>query len=175
MRLVRALASICLLPAFAAAALAQEMPKDCPMMQSHEKTKGPSASVMEHGGTAMGFDQVKTTHHFFLKSDGGVIQVTANDAGDSASRDMIQTHLKHIAAAFSEGDFAIPMLVHDRVPPGVAEMKQLKEKIHYRYEALDMGGRVVIQTDDASALAAVHEFLRFQIQDHATGDSLKLK
>jgi hypothetical protein len=32
------------------------------------------------------------------------------------------------------------------------------------------GGRVLIETKDAEALAAVHEFLRFQIEDHQTGD-----
>jgi len=34
-----------------------------------------------------------------------------------------------------------------------------------------MGGRVVARTDDAAARAAIHEFLRFQIEEHQTGDS----
>jgi hypothetical protein len=29
--------------------------------------------------------------------------------------------------------------------------------------------------DDAQALAAIHRFLRFQIQDHQTGDSLEVQ
>ena len=32
-------------------------------------------------------------------------------------------------------------------------------------------GRIRIQTADPEALKAVHEFLRFQIEDHHTGDS----
>lgn len=44
--------------------------------------------------------------------------------------------------------------------------------IKYTYEASPKGGRVVIVTSHKVALAAVHEFLRFQIKDHATGDPL---
>jgi hypothetical protein len=34
---------------------------------------------------------------------------------------------------------------------------------------------VSIKTANAEALAAVHEFLRFQIEDHQTGDPLEVK
>lgn len=175
MTLARAFGITVLLLTFALLATARETHANCPMMQDQKKTNEPSAAVKEHGNAAMGFDQDKTTHHFYLQRDGGVIQVTAKDAADTASREMIQSHLAHIAAAFAQGDFNIPMLVHDRVPPGVAEMERLKDKIQYRYEALEAGGQVVIHTGDAQALAAIHKFLRFQIQDHATGDSLKVQ
>lgn len=175
MKLARALSITFLLLTLAPLATAREMHANCPMMQVQKKTNEPSAAVKEHGSTAMGFDQEKTTHHFYLQRNGGVIQVTANDAADTVSREMIQSHLAHIAAAFAQGDFNIPMLVHDRVPPGVAEMERLKERIQYRYETLEQGGRVVIGTKDPRALAAIHKFLRFQIQDHATGDSLKVQ
>jgi hypothetical protein len=33
------------------------------------------------------------------------------------------------------------------------------------------GGRVNIVTTDAAALGAVHEFLKYQIVEHKTGDS----
>ena len=74
----------------------------------------------------MGFSHAKTTHHFLLKPDGGVIQVEANEANDAASRDRIRRHLKHIAKKFSEGDFAAPMLIHAQTPPGVPAMRRLK-------------------------------------------------
>jgi hypothetical protein len=143
-------------------------------MQAQHDHKHASEGVVERGNKAMGFDQNKTTHHFFLKPDGGAIQVTVNDPADSTNLEMIQGHLKHIAAAFAKGDFNIPMVVHDRTPPGVPEMQRRKGKIQYRYETVEKGARVVIQTSDAKALAAVHQFLKFQIQDHATGDSLKV-
>lgn len=50
-------------------------------------------------------------------------------------------------------------------------MKRLKAEIKYKFEETERGGLVRITTSDAKALAAVHEFLRFQIKDHKTGDS----
>jgi hypothetical protein len=37
------------------------------------------------------------------------------------------------------------------------------------------GGLVRLRTENAEALAAIHEFLRFQIKDHQTGDSLEVE
>jgi hypothetical protein len=67
------------------------------------------------------------------------------------------------------------MEVHARVPPGVPVMKESNTKISYRYESIDRGGKVVIQTDDADAVKAVHEYLRFQIEEHKTGDPLTVQ
>lgn len=127
-------------------------------------------SLEHRGDEGMGFSQSKTTHHFLLKPDGGVIAVSAKDADDAESQEQIRRHLAHIARAFAEGDFDIPMFVHDQTPPGVAVMTEKRDRIHYRFEATDEGGRVVITTDDPEARAAVHDFLRFQIREHATGD-----
>jgi hypothetical protein len=107
----------------------------------------------------MGFDHEKTTHHFRLTPAGGVIEVTARSESDTASRDAIRKHLAHIAQMFAAGDFEAPMLIHEQVPPGVPVMKQLP-----------VGGEIRIATADPEARAAVHAFLRFQIEDHQTGD-----
>ena len=138
----------------------------CPMQDEHSK-------MNERGEKGMGFSQSATTHHFLLKPNGGVIQVEVNDAGDATNRDNIRMHLKHIAQAFSNGDFEIPMFVHDTVPPGVPEMKRLREKIRYSFEETANGARVVIATTDKDTLAAVHQFLRFQIEEHKTGDPIE--
>src|SRR5260370_9157377 len=66
----------------------------------------------------MGFSQYSTVHHFLLRPDGGVIQIDAKDSSDTANRDIIRTHLTPSARHFSRGDFALPMFVHDSVPPG---------------------------------------------------------
>ena len=139
-------------------------------------TKAPSSEhqhqVERNGDKAMGFSHEKTTHHFLLRKDGGVIQVDANSRDDKESRDQIQSHLGHIAKMFAAGDFNTPMLVHSVMPPGTATMTKLKADLKYTYEASPQGGRVVISTSSKEALAAVHEFLTFQIKDHATGDPL---
>jgi hypothetical protein len=127
-------------------------------------------SVNQHGDHAMGFSHEKTTHHFRLYADGGAIEVTANDPKDIESRDAIRMHLTHIAGMFAEGNFEAPMLIHGQVPPGVPVLQKLKSEVRYRFENMDRGGRVRIVTKNADALEAVHEFLRFQISDHQTGD-----
>lgn len=75
---------------------------------------------------------------------------------------------------FSEGDFSTPHFVHAQDVPGVDGMKRLKDRIAYAYDDIADGGRVRITTRHTRALLAVHAFLRFQIQDHKTGDSLEI-
>jgi hypothetical protein len=138
---------------------------ECPMHDAH-------AQMNERGEKGMGFSQTATAHHFLLRKDGGVIQVEANDQKDETNRDNIRMHLGHIAHAFQSGDFDIPMFVHDTVPPGVPEMKRLQKQIRYTFEETPAGGRVIIVTTNDEALAAIHRFLRFQIEEHKTGDPL---
>jgi hypothetical protein len=150
-----------------------EKPKDsqadCPMHKAHAHEDSTSSAMNDRGEKGMGFSQTTTTHHFLLNADGGVIQVEANDPTDTATRDNIRMHLTHIAKAFASGDFAIPMFVHGTTPPGVPVMKELKDKIRYKFEETPGGARVVIATTDPDALAGIQQFLRFQIAEHKTG------
>ncbi|MGB8132325.1 MAG: hypothetical protein WCG81_21235 [Candidatus Angelobacter sp.] len=131
---------------------------------------------MEHrGNQGMGFAQDKTTHHFLLHKDGGAIQVTANSADDKASVDHIRMHLGHIRSAFKSGDFNIPGFVHDQTPPGVQTMAKLKTQIQYHYGEIANGGRVTISSSNQEAVEAIHNFLRFQITEHRTGDPLDVQ
>ena len=136
---------------------------------------GSGSGLDQRGAMVMGFDQQKTTHHFYLYGDGGAIQVTVKDASDTMDLDAIRMHLPHIAMMFGQGDFSNPMLVHDRSDvPGAAEMARLKNRIAYRYHEVPDGGRVDIVTTDPAALKAVHAFLAFQISDHQTGDPVSV-
>jgi hypothetical protein len=126
--------------------------------------------MIARGNQGMGFEAAKTTHHFLTNASGGTIDVSANDPADTASRDAIQHHLQHIARQFSAGNFEIPAFVHDQVPPGVPTMKRLKADISYKYVATESGARVEISTKNPEAVAAIHHFLRFQIEEHQTGD-----
>ncbi len=133
------------------------------------------AGVNQRGDQVMGFSHQKTTHHFRLHSDGGSIAVETNDANDSVSQQQIRTHLQHIAQKFAAGDFAAPMLIHAQSPPGVPAMKRLQAEINYQFEETEKGARVRLTTRNAKAVAAIHQFLRFQIADHKTGDSGKVE
>jgi len=132
----------------------------------------PDEQMNQRGDHVMGFDHTKTTHHFLLQEWGGSIEVTANSPDDAASSEQIRMHLKHIATMFAEGDFNAPILIHDQTPPGVSVMKELKGEIKYDYAEIDRGAAVRIVTKNPTALKAIHEFLRFQIKEHKTGDSL---
>ena len=135
-------------------------------VQGHDQ----HTEMNSRGDHVMGFSHEKTTHHFRLFADGGSIEVSANDAQDTATRDQIQMHLSHIAQMFAAGNFQAPMLIHDQVPPGVPTLQRLKAAVSYRFEKTDKGGRVRIVTMNPEALNALYEFLRFQISDHQTGD-----
>jgi hypothetical protein len=54
-------------------------------------------------------------------------------------------------------------------------MQKLKKQIHYTSETLPNGARVKIETTSPQAVAAVHDFLRFQIEDHQTGDPVTVQ
>jgi hypothetical protein len=105
-----------------------------------------------------------------LLSDGGAIEVTVNDSTDSKNVQAIRSHLTRIVAMFSNGDFSTPMFVHSQAPTGVSVMTEKRGVISYSFEELPDGGRIRIRTGDADALNAIHDFLRFQINDHGTGD-----
>ena len=133
------------------------------------------AEVNKRGDKTMGFSHAKTAHHFRLFEDGGAVEVEVNDAADTNTRAKIRKHLNKIAERFAAGEFAMPIAIHDQTPPGVAVMVNLKADIAYKYEDTELGGRVSIISKNNDAVAAVHEFLRFQIQDHKTGDSLEVQ
>ena len=140
---------------------------DCPMMKGYTAMK-------ERGDKGMGFSQDKTTHHFRLTRDGGMIEVSTNDPNDTTTREQVRTHLEHLAKMFEQGNFDIPMFVHGETPAGVDLMTKDKSTIRYSYDETQEGGRVRIATSNPNALKAVHEFLRFQITEHRTGDPTEI-
>lgn len=134
-----------------------------------------NAALNARGKQFMGFDQEATTHHFILTKDGGRIEVSAKSADDTKSPGEIRAHLGHIAQSFSFGDFSVPALVHDQKVPGVAKMKAAGAALTYVYEPTGRGAVIRISGSTPVAIAAVHEFLKFQIKDHGTGDALVVK
>jgi hypothetical protein len=139
--------------------------------ESPANPSGQHCEMEKRGDDAMGFSHEKTTHHFLLFNDGGAIEVKANDPADKTSRDEIRMHLSHIAEMFAEGNLNVPMFIHGTTPPGAPIMEKLHDQIHYKFQETEAGARVRIRTEDKQAIKAVHEFLKFQIAEHQTGDS----
>ena len=164
------------------------------------QTHGAAAA---RGAKVMGFDQDKTSHHFYLHEDGGAIDIGVKDPKDEAIIHAIRIHLQKVASDFSQGDFSMPheihppaahaadhrVMGHGATPPathsgrgdmsalfvpGAAKLSQLKGELRYAFSPTARGGRVDIRTTHADALAALHEFLRFQITEHFTGDTKEI-
>ncbi len=139
---------------------------DCPMASAHAHR----ADVDGRHDAVTGVPHEGAVHHFLLSPDGGTIRLEVIDPAQVEARDRIREHLQVVARSFAAGDFALPMRIHDQVPPGVAVMKKRKAAIRYSFAPTEQGGEVRISTSDPAALSAVHAFLRFQVRDHGTGD-----
>lgn len=142
-----------------------------PAQQQVQDHEAHHREMLQRGAQAMGFDQERTVHHFVLYEDGGAIEVSVKEASDHANLHAVRQHLQAIGRLFKAGDFGKPALTHAQQVPGTGEMARLKDHIVYQYEETPAGGRVRIVTHDAGALAAVHAFLRFQVEDHRTSDA----
>ena len=143
--------------------------------EEHLKQMKRDAEMKKRGNAAMGFDQEKVTHHFHLTRAGGSIEVGVNQSVDEGTRQQIRDHLKTISREFADGVFTGPTATHAEEPPGVPVMRERKARIAYAYEETPDGARVVITTTDRTARAAVHDFLKYQIREHATGDPLSVQ
>jgi hypothetical protein len=143
--------------------------------EEHLRQLQKDEALKHRGAAAMGFDQDASEHHFLLQPAGGSIVVASKNPDDATLIAQIRVHLRDIASAFREGRFEAPFSTHAEMPPGASTMAEHKGKISYRYTEQPDGARVVIQTNDAATLAAIHEFLRYQIVEHKTGDPLTVQ
>jgi len=55
------------------------------------------------------------------------------------------------------------------------EMKRLQKIIQYSFKETPNRGRVVISSANKEAFEAIHRFLRFQIEEHKTGDQMDVR
>ena len=153
----------------AGAALAMD-PATCPMHEQHMKH---GAEVDRRHDTLVPSHET-TRHTFRVLENGGAIELRAKDPAAGETVDAVRAHLREIAAQFSRNDFSTPAFVHGRQPAGIADMQRLHASIAFRYEDVERGGRVRITTSDRDALSAIHDFMKFQIIEHRTGDSPKV-
>jgi hypothetical protein len=135
------------------------------LAMARDFTDSAFAVIQTRGHTAMGVNQYTSSHRFESLPDGGRITLE-RDIKDSAGAAQIQSHMQTIALAFRQGNFALPGFVHDREVPGTAVMAERRSRISYTVDVLPRGGQLRIHTDDSAAVAAIHQFLAFQRQDH---------
>src|SRR5215208_3261238 len=140
-------------------------PRDVTRSPSRPAADPAFAGVQTRGATAMGVNQYTSRHVFESLPDGGRIELE-RELADSAGADQIHRHMRDIAERFAGGDFALPGFVHARAVPGTAVMAARRAAIAYSVETLPRGAALRLRTSDPTALAAIHEFLAFQRQDH---------
>lgn len=158
----------------------QQMAEHCPWHAQNMKAHAPAASgshadMLARGEHAMGFNQVTTSHHFRLWRTGGAIEVHVNGAQPADLKAAVAGHLRSIAVQFSQGDFSIPRQVHGETPAGAEALKGVAGAVTYAFEPGDLGGRILLVGKNEKAVAAIHEFLRYQIREHRTGDRLTIE
>lgn len=143
--------------------------------EDHLKQMSREAEMKRRGDSAMGFDQDKVTHHFLLTRTGGIIEVSVKQNTDEGTRGQIRDHLRTIRQEFADGVFTSPIATHGEVPPGVLILRKRKASVTYTYEETPEGARVKISTADRTARTSVYDFLKYQIREHATGDSMSVQ
>ncbi|MGH7664259.1 MAG: hypothetical protein ACRENI_08215 [Gemmatimonadaceae bacterium] len=124
------------------------------------------AELQTRGASVMGVDQYASQHVFETLPDGGRIVLEMRADGDTAAVAEIRTHMRAIVTDFRNGDFAKPFQVHAENVPGTRTMADRSEQIQYHATNRPRGAEVRIVTSDLTALAAIHEFLAFQRDDH---------
>jgi len=119
---------------------------------------------------AMGVDPEKIVHHFYLLKNGGAIEISAKDDKDADVIAAIQRHIAVQAKAFEKGNFDTPTLVHEKQPEGVPVIRKLRKEITFEVVPTDAGAALRMLSVNSQARQAIHDFLRFQIEEHKTGD-----
>ncbi len=122
--------------------------------------------MQSRGAHVMGVDQYTSAHVFEDLPDGGRVVLERDDAVDTVAIATIRAHLRDIEAAFRAGDFTKPFEVHAQTVPGTGVMAARRSAITYDEIDRPRGGEVRIKSVDPGAVAAIHEFLAFQRQQH---------
>ncbi len=140
-------------------------------MRRPEPAAAPASSrahrVHEMGAAVMPFALDRTTHVFEMTVDGGIQDVVAKDAADTATIRLIRQHLGHEAARFGRGDFEDPMALHGAAMPGVQDLAAGADRLEVEYQPLPDGGRITYRTADPALVTAVHRWFGAQLSDHA--------
>jgi hypothetical protein len=117
-----------------------------------------------------GFDSQKVTRHFYVLKNGGAVEITAKDPNDEATVKSIQAYLKKESDQFAKGNFESTTNIYGRAPESAPQLKKLRDSVTYAVVPQDDGGVLRMLTVNPAAKSAVHDFLRFQIDQMKTGD-----
>ena len=138
--------------------------------ESGPRSDAEHGAGVDHRHDSLGMSHEASRHNFRLYANGGAIELRATKEGDDETIQAIRDHLRDVVKQFERGEFGTPQFVHGHSPDGIETMAKRKNAIDWKYEDLPEGGRIRIRTADTVSLAAVHDFLKFQVIEHRTGD-----
>ena len=121
---------------------------------------------------ALGTDASKIVQHYYLVQNGGVIELTAKDPADHACIVAIQKYLDLQKDLFERGKNDSDTEIHGKVPDGLAALKKLRGDITFFTVKDDNGAVLRMLTVSDQARQAIQDFMKFQINEHKTGDPL---
>jgi hypothetical protein len=104
--------------------------------------------------------------------NGGVIEFSAKDPADSASIAAVQKYLETQKDLFEKGKTEADADVHGKVPDGIPGLKKLRNEITFFAMKTESGAVLRMFTVNEQARQAIQDFVKFQINEHKTGDPL---
>lgn len=141
--------------------------------RAHSHQSSRQHDVAARGKPVMRFNLDRTTHHFTNTDDGGVLKVVS-DVADRSQVEIIRSHLRMQAAAFSRGDYSAPANIHGADMPGLAELSANARAVRVIYEDVRDGARLRFTTNDRGLVAAMHRWFAAQRSDHGSHAAPKL-
>lgn len=125
------------------------------------------AEVSARGGDVMPFSLSATVHVFAKTPEGGMQQVLARNADDTAQVTLVRQHLRDIREQFLNGDFSGPSHIHRHDMPGLAELKAAKPgQIDITYNDVVGGAELGYRTTASPLVSALHRWFDAQLADH---------
>jgi hypothetical protein len=127
-------------------------------------------ALLSRATKVSGFDSDRVTRHFYVLKNGGAVEITAKDPNDEATIKAIQAHLKKESDQLTKGNFEIAANIYGRTPESAPQLKKLRDDVTYATVPQENGGVLRMLTVNPTAKSAIHDYLRFQIDQLKTGD-----
>lgn len=148
--------------ALAALASAQAAPQD------------PFEEMNARFSRVLGVSVEKIVLHFYLVKNGGVIDLTAKDPKDAITVNAIQKYLQNQKELWEKGKESAVTDIHEKPPESAATMRKLRNDITFYAAKTDNGGDLRMFSINEQARVAIQDYMRFEITEHKTGDSVTL-
>lgn len=117
-----------------------------------------------------GFESDRVNRHFYVLKNGGAVEITAKDANDESTIKAIQSYLKKESDMWTKGNFDTVAAVYGKAPESTVQLKKLRDNVTYAVVPEENGAVVRMLTVNPMAKTAIHDYLKFQIEQLKTGD-----